>query len=99
MKVRAALRWRRPTAWPAARSPADLPSRVGVLIATGNFSQFLAATGGHAGIAKPCLPGEICRALEIVSSVVATGVALPPFPRGFRLLAAAAIAADRGGFA
>ena len=62
-------------------------SRVGVLYATGNISQFaLDMTDGDAYIVKPYSSGDLVRSLEIVSEVVSTGSASPPFPRGFRML-------------
>ena len=62
-------------------------SRVGVLYATGNISQFaLDMTDGDAYIVKPYSSGDLVRSLEIVTEVVATGRASPPFPRGFRML-------------
>jgi DNA-binding response OmpR family regulator len=62
-------------------------SRVGILYATGNISQFsLDTTDGDAYIIKPYSCVDLVRSLEIVSEVVSTGRASPPFPRGFRML-------------
>jgi DNA-binding response OmpR family regulator len=61
--------------------------RLGVLYATGNTSQLmLTAANGDACIAKPYRPVDLLRGLEIVADMVATGIASPPFPRGFRVL-------------
>jgi hypothetical protein len=61
--------------------------RIGVLYATGNISQFaLDTTNGDAYIVKPYSSADLVRSLEIVSEVVTTGRASPPFPRGFRML-------------
>ena len=61
--------------------------RIGVLYATGNISQFpLDTTDGDAYIVKPYSCADLVRSLEIVSEVVTTGRASPPFPRGFRML-------------
>jgi DNA-binding response OmpR family regulator len=61
--------------------------RIGVLYATGNISQFaLDMTDGDACIVKPYSSSDLVRSLEIVTEVVATGTASPPFPRGFRML-------------
>lgn len=62
-------------------------NRIGVLYATGNISQFaLDMTDGDAYIVKPYSSGDLVRSLEIVTEVVTTGRASPPFPRGFRTL-------------
>jgi CheY-like chemotaxis protein len=61
--------------------------RIGVLYATGNALHVMQkASEGDACIAKPFSPADLVRALEIVAELVATGMASPPFPRGFELL-------------
>lgn len=61
--------------------------RVGVLYATANMTQFaLDSDIGHALIVKPYTPADLLRSLEIVSDIVTTGRASPPFPRGFHVL-------------
>jgi DNA-binding response OmpR family regulator len=61
--------------------------RLGVLYATGNMSQVVLTTAdGDACISKPYRSIDLLRALEIVAEIVATGKALPPFPRGFQVL-------------
>jgi len=60
---------------------------LGVLYATGNMSQVvLTAANGHACLAKPYRGADLLRGLKIVSDIVATGAAVPPFPRGFQVL-------------
>jgi DNA-binding response OmpR family regulator len=59
--------------------------RPGVLYVTGNMSQ-VALTHGDACLAKPYRSGDLLRGLEIVTEIVATGKAQPPFPQGFQLL-------------
>jgi len=60
---------------------------LGVLYATGNMAQVaLTAANGHACLAKPYRGGDLLRGLTIVSDLVATGAAVPPFPRGFQVL-------------
>jgi len=64
---------------------------LGILYATGNTSQvILTATDGHACLSKPYRAVDLIRGLELVSGIVATGSALPPFPRGFHVLRPAA---------
>jgi len=61
--------------------------RLGVLYASGNMSKvMLTATSGDACLAKPYRDIDLLRSLEIVTEIVTTGVASPPFPRGFQLL-------------
>jgi CheY-like chemotaxis protein len=61
--------------------------RLGVLYASGNLtSAMMTVIGGHACLAKPYASEDLVRALEIVAKIVATGMASPPFPRGFRVL-------------
>jgi len=61
--------------------------RLGVLYATGNISHImLTAADGDACLAKPYRPADLVRGLEIVAGIVATGIASPPFPRGFQVL-------------
>lgn len=60
---------------------------LGVLYATGNMAQVaLTAANGHACLAKPYRGTDLLRGLKIVSELVATGTAMPPFPRGFQIL-------------
>jgi CheY-like chemotaxis protein len=61
--------------------------RIGVLYATGNISQVaLTAADGDACLSKPYGSADLVRGLEIVRELVATGKALPPFPKGFQVL-------------
>ena len=63
--------------------------RLGVLYATGNISQVVLTTAdGDACLSKP-YRSDLLRSLEIVAEIVATGKALPPYPRGFQVLSAA----------
>jgi DNA-binding response OmpR family regulator len=65
-------------------------AKLGVLYASGNVSHVtLTAADGHACLAKPYRSVDLMRGLEIVSEIVATGAAVPPFPRGFRVLQSA----------
>ena len=60
---------------------------VGVLYATGNVRELMAtAVTGHACISKPYSEDDLLRGLEIVSEILATGNASPPFPRRFKLM-------------
>lgn len=60
---------------------------LGVLYATGNMTQvILTAANGHACLAKPYRSADLLRGLQIVSELLATGAAAPPFPRGFQVL-------------
>jgi CheY-like chemotaxis protein len=60
---------------------------LGILYASGNIEQFsLTASDGHACLAKPYRSVDLQRGLEIVATMVATGVATPPFPLGFHVL-------------
>ena len=60
---------------------------LGVLYATGNTTQVaLTAANGHACLAKPYRGTDLLRGLQLVSDIVATGAAMPPFPRGFQVL-------------
>jgi len=63
---------------------------LGILYATGNASQIvLTAADGHACLVKPYRPADLQRSLAIVSEIVATGTASPPFPHGLRILPSA----------
>lgn len=65
----------------------QLNPRLGVLYVTANVSQLTAiAAQGDAYLAKPYTDGDLLRCLQIVESIVETGTALPPFPRGFAML-------------
>jgi two-component sensor histidine kinase/putative methionine-R-sulfoxide reductase with GAF domain/DNA-binding NarL/FixJ family response regulator len=62
---------------------------LGILYATGNGGQIdLSKADGEACLDKPYRPEDVIRALHIVSEIVRTGTASPPFPSGFRLLEA-----------
>lgn len=64
---------------------------LGILYATGNAASVrLTALNGHACISKPYSEAGLLRALNLVSEIVATGMASPPFPRGFQVLASPA---------
>jgi len=63
---------------------------LGVLYTTGASQTILTTTDGHARLAKPFQETELVRSLEIVTELLSSGLASPPFPRGFHLLAAAA---------
>jgi DNA-binding response OmpR family regulator len=69
----------------------QLPSlgRPGILYVTGNMSQ-VALVHGDACLAKPYRSADLVRGLEVVTEIVATGKAQPPFPQGFQLLHPAA---------
>src|SRR5664279_4800820 len=60
--------------------------RIGVLYATGNASQVVLTTAdGDACLSKPYRSVDLLRGLEIVAEIIATGRALPPFPKGFQI--------------
>jgi hypothetical protein len=60
---------------------------MGILYASGNTSELvLTAADGHAALTKPYRSLDLLRALELVTSLVVTGAAAPPYPRGFRIL-------------
>jgi DNA-binding response OmpR family regulator len=64
--------------------------RCGVLYATGNTKRVaLTDADGDACLAKPYSAADLVRSLQLVSEIVATGKASPPFPRGFRMLPSA----------
>jgi DNA-binding response OmpR family regulator len=60
--------------------------RIGILFASGNINDVIKHAVGDACIAKPFHTADLVRALKIVQQIVTTGVASPPFPRGFYLL-------------
>jgi len=61
--------------------------RIGVLYATGNDNAVeLQDAEGDACLVKPYQKVDLMRSLEIITEIVATGTATPPFPRGLRLL-------------
>jgi DNA-binding response OmpR family regulator len=69
---------------------AKCEARCGVLYATGNTKQVaLTDSDGDACLAKPYSAADLVRSLQLVSEIVATGKASPPFPRGFRVLPSA----------
>jgi DNA-binding response OmpR family regulator len=60
---------------------------LGILYATGNVSLVLLnVADGDACLAKPYRSEDLMRSLEIVTGILSTGTASPPFPRGFQLL-------------
>jgi len=62
-------------------------AHLGILYATGNVSLVLQnVADGDACLAKPYRPADLMRSLEIVTGIVTTGIASPPFPSGFQLL-------------
>ena len=62
---------------------------LGILYATGNASNVvLTSADGHACISKPYSEAGLLRALDLVAELVATGNATPPYPKGFKVLAA-----------
>ena len=61
--------------------------RPGVLYASGNIANItLTGADGNACLTKPYRADELLRSLELVTEIVATGRATPPFPRGFKVL-------------
>lgn len=61
--------------------------KIGVLYATGSISQvILTDIDGAASLSKPYRTADLLRSLEIVTEIVTTGTASPPFPRGFQVL-------------
>jgi two-component system, response regulator PdtaR len=67
--------------------------RLGVLYATGNTSQVVLTTAdGDACLSKPYGAADLVRGLAIVRDLVATGEALPPFPKSLQILHPAATA-------
>jgi len=60
---------------------------LGILYATGNAaSVVLTSANGQACISKPYSEASILRALKLVTELIATGTASPPFPKGFKVL-------------
>lgn len=69
------------------------PASIGILYASGNTPHLMeTATHGHACLSKPYRSTDLLRGLEIVHQMVATGTAMPPFPRGFQVLGPASAA-------
>jgi hypothetical protein len=68
---------------------------LGILYASGDDARrsLLTLADGCAAIAKPYVFEDVARALVIVREIMTLGTATPPFPRGFRLLPAAALIA------
>jgi len=65
--------------------------KLGILYATGNAANVrLTAADGHAVLSKPYSEAGLLRALDLVTEIVGTGKASPPFPKGFKMLAPAA---------
>jgi DNA-binding response OmpR family regulator len=65
--------------------------QLGILYTTGASQTVLTTGDGHARLAKPFRDVELLRSLEIVLELVSSGLATPPFPRGFQLLPAAIV--------
>ena len=66
------------------------PGRFGILYASGNIARgMLNAANGEACITKPYGASALLRGLEIVAELVAKGMTVGQFPRGFHLLEAA----------
>lgn len=60
---------------------------LGILYATGNMTQIdLTSANGHACLGKPYRADDLLRGLAIVSDIVVSGTARPPFPRAFHVL-------------
>jgi len=69
--------------------------KLGILYATGNRSQVaLTAADGHACINKPYSAEDLLRGLQLVTQIVATGTAVPPFPLGFHILLPASTSSE-----
>ena len=65
----------------------NIDCRVGILYATGDSAQvMLLATSGDACLSKPYNCADLLRGLEVVTDIVASGTALPPFPETLRVL-------------
>ncbi len=69
--------------------------KLGVLYSIGNITTGALNRAGNACLAKPYESADLIRALEIVSEMVASGTASPPFPRNFQVLPSA-FTAGRG---
>jgi len=63
--------------------------KLGVLYATGHPNE-LTAANGHAYLRKPYGYRDLLRGLEVVSEILATGNALPPYPPALQVLRPAA---------
>jgi len=62
-------------------------TQLGILYVTANVSAVTrAAVHGHACLAKPYRTGDLLRSLEIVTEMIDTGTASPPFPSNFHVL-------------
>ena len=60
---------------------------MGILYATGNAaSVVLTSANGHACISKPYSETSLLRALNLVTEIMTTSTASPPFPKGFKVL-------------
>ena len=68
--------------------------KFGVLYTTGEHARTstLTLADGEAAIVKPYSVEDLVRALEIVREIATSGTATPPFPPGFRVLPAPALA-------
>lgn len=60
--------------------------RLGILYTTGAAKVMLTRADGHARLDKPFSDTDLLRGLEIVTEIISTGLASPPFPRGFQPL-------------
>lgn len=61
--------------------------RIGILYATSTLSHLMEGdVEGDAWVRKPYRFSDLRRSLELVSELVATGRATPPFPNGFEIL-------------
>ncbi len=61
--------------------------KLGILYVTGNSDQLaLSGADGHGCLGKPYLPSDLLRGLQLVTDLVKTGRADPPYPAGFHLL-------------
>jgi DNA-binding response OmpR family regulator len=66
--------------------------KLGILYATGNAAECMrTASAGHGCLAKPYRDIDLLRSLELVSELVATGGASPPFPNRFKILPSATV--------
>jgi len=64
-----------------------LHARLGVLYVTANVGQLMTlGAPGDAYLSKPYTDDDLLRCLQIVEGIVASGIASPPFPRGFAML-------------
>jgi DNA-binding response OmpR family regulator len=63
---------------------------LGILYVTGNVAAVSSNdVHGHGHLAKPYRPGDLLRSLEIVTEMIESGTAIPPFPPSFHVLPSA----------